>query len=137
VEKELEELEKISDNRDLKKVKNVPKKQESTGVITYDDFMNVELKVGKVKEAVAIEKSDKLIKMQVQVGEETRQIVSGIRQWYTPEEMVGKTIIVVANLKPAKLFGTLSEGMLLAAESDGVLKLVTLDGELPSGIRVS
>ena len=137
VEKELEELEKISDNRDLKKKKNVPKKQESAGVITYDDFMNVELKVGKVKEAVAIEKSDKLIKMQVQVGEETRQIVSGIRQWYTPEEMVGKTIVVVANLKPAKLFGTLSEGMLLAAESDGVLKLVTLDGELPSGVRVS
>ena len=137
VKKELEELEKISDNRDLKKVKNVPKKQESAGVITYDDFMNVELKVGKVKEAVAIEKSDKLIKMQVQVGEETRQIVSGIRQWYSPEEMVGKTIVVVANLKPAKLFGTLSEGMLLAAESDGVLKLVTLDGELPSGVRVS
>ncbi len=137
VEKELEELEKISDNRDLKKVKNVPKKQEGAGVITYDDFMNVELKVGKVKEAVAIEKSDKLIKMQVQVGEETRQIVSGIRQWYSPEEMVGKTIVVVANLKPAKLFGTLSEGMLLAAESDGVLKLVTLDGELPSGVRVS
>ena len=72
VEKELEELEKISDNRDLKKVKNVPKKQESAGVITYDDFMNVELKVGKVKEAVAIEKSDKLIKMQVQVGEENK-----------------------------------------------------------------
>ncbi len=137
VEKELEELEKISDNRDLKKKKNVPKKQESAGVITYDDFMNVELKIGKVKEAVAIEKSDKLIKMQVQVGEETRQIVSGIRQWYSPEEMVGKTIVVVANLKPAKLFGTLSEGMLLAAESDGVLKLVTLDGELPSGVRVS
>jgi len=75
--------------------------------------------------------------MQVEVGDSTRQIVSGIRQWYSPEQMVGKTIIVVANLKPAKLFGTLSEGMLLAAESGGVLKLVTLDGDLPSGVKVS
>ena len=137
VKKELEELEKISDNRDLKKQKSTPKKQEpATGVITYDEFMKVELKIGKVKEAQAIEGSEKLIKMQVQVGEVTRQIVSGIRQWYSPEEMVGKTIIVVANLKPAKLFGTLSEGMLLAAESDGVLKLVTIEGDLPSGVLV-
>lgn len=141
IKKELEELEKISDNRDLKKKKTVPKKQEKEkapdGVITYDDFMKVQLKVGKVKEAEAIEGSDKLIKMQVEVGEETRQIVSGIRQWYSPEDMVGKTIVVVANLKPAKLFGTLSEGMLLAAECDGVLKLVTIDGDLKSGTRVS
>lgn len=139
VKKELEELEKISDNRDLKKKKTVPKKQEKApdGVITYDDFMKVQLKVGKVKEAVAIEGSDKLIKMQVEVGEETRQIVSGIRQWYSPEDMVGKTIVVVANLKPAKLFGTLSEGMLLAAECDGELKLVTMDADMKSGTRVS
>jgi methionyl-tRNA synthetase len=137
VKKELEELEKISDNRDLKKQKNTPKKQEpAAGVITYDEFMKVELKIGKVKEAEAIEGSEKLIKMQVQIGEESRQIVSGIRQWYSPEEMVGKTIIVVANLKPAKLFGILSEGMLLAAESDGVLKLVTIEGDLPSGVLV-
>lgn len=141
IKKELEELEKISDNRDLKKKKTVPKKQEKAkvpdGVITYDDFMKVQLKVGKVKEAVAIEGSEKLIKMQVEVGGETRQIVSGIRQWYSPEAMVGKTIVVVANLKPAKLFGTLSEGMLLAAECDGELKLVTIDGDMKSGTRVS
>lgn len=141
VKKELEELEKISDNRDLKKKKTVPKKQEKDkapdGVITYDDFMKVQLKVGKVKEAQAIEGSEKLIKMQVEVGEETRQIVSGIRQWYSPEDMVGKTIVVVANLKPAKLFGTLSEGMLLAAKAGDELKLVTIDGELKSGAEVN
>jgi methionyl-tRNA synthetase len=75
--------------------------------------------------------------MQVDVGGNVRQIVSGIRQWYAPEDMVGKTIVVVANLKPAKIFGTLSEGMLLAAEADGELKVVTLDGALKSGTQVS
>lgn len=141
IKKELEELDKIADNRTLKKQKKMPgkadKKAQAEGVITYDDFMNVTLKTGVVKEAEAIEGSDKLIKMQVEVGSETRQIVSGIRQWYAPEDMVGKTIVVVANLKPAKLFGVKSEGMLLAAEADGQLRLVTLDGDIKSGIRVS
>ena len=63
--------------------------------------------------------------------------MSGIREWYSADEMVGKTIVVVANLKPTKLFGTMSEGMLLAAEADGVLKLVTIDGDMKSGARVS
>ncbi len=137
VKKELVELEKISDDRDLKKNKATPKKKEISGVITYDEFMKVELRLGVVKEAQAIEGSDKLIKMQVEVGETTKQIVSGIREWYSAEEMVGKTIVVVDNLKPTKLFGTMSEGMLLAAEADGVLKLVTIDGDMKSGARVS
>ena len=138
IKKELAELEKISDNRTLKKQKKMPaKKEETAGVITYDEFMKTELKVGIVKEAVAVEGSDKLIKMQVEVGGAVRQIVSGIRQWYSPEDMVGKTIVVVANLKPAKIFGTRSEGMLLAAESDGQLRLVTLDGAVKSGTRIS
>ncbi len=150
IAKELEALEEISDNRTLQKQKKAPtveKKKEApaaekkaetpAGVITYDDFKKVELKVGLVKEAVAVEGSEKLIKMQVEVGGETRQIVSGIRKWYTPEQMVGKTIVVVSNLKPAKLFGIESQGMLLAAEADGVLKIVTLDGALPSGAHVS
>ena len=90
-----------------------------------------------MKQAEAIEGSDKLIKMQVEVGSETRQIVSGIRKWYTPDQMVGKTVVVVSNLKPAKLFGVESQGMLLAAESDGDLKLVTIDGSLRSGTDIS
>lgn len=137
VKKELVELQKISDDRDLKKNKTTPKKQEIAGVITYDEFMKVELKLGLVKEAQAIEGSDKLIKMQVEIGSTTKQIVSGIREWYSADEMVGKTIVVVDNLKPTKLFGTLSEGMLLAAQSEGVLKLVTIDGDMDSGARVS
>jgi methionyl-tRNA synthetase len=107
------------------------------GVITYDDFKKVQLKLGLVKQAETIEGSEKLLKLQVQVGSETRQIVSGIRKWYTPEQMTGKTVVVVANLKPAKLFGVESQGMLLAAEQDGDLKLVTIDGSLPSGAGVS
>ncbi len=148
INKELEELEAISDNRTLQKQKKAPsvdKKKETPakgeetpeGIITYDDFKKVQLKVGIVKEAIAVEGSEKLIKMQVDVGDETRQIVSGIRKWYSPEEMIGKTIVVVSNLKPAKLFGIESQGMLLAAEADGVLKLVTIEGGLPSGAHIS
>ncbi len=146
IKKELEELEEIADNRSLKKQKKAPaaekpaaetKKETPEGVITYDDFKKVALRVGVVKEAVAVEGSEKLIKMQVDIGSETRQIVSGIRKWYSPEQMTGKTIVVVANLKPAKLFGIESQGMLLAAESDGELRLVTLDGSLPAGAQVS
>ncbi|MDD5017333.1 MAG: methionine--tRNA ligase subunit beta, partial [Eubacteriales bacterium] len=137
VGKELEELEKISDNRSLKKQKKMPGKQETEGIITYDDFKKVELKTGVVLQAEAVEGSDKLLVLKVEVGGETRQIVSGIRQWYAPEEMAGKTVVVVTNLKPAKIFGVASEGMLLAAEADGDLKLVTVDGSLKSGAEVS
>ncbi len=141
INKELDALEEIADNRTLQKQKKLPakdKKEEApAGVITYDDFKKVQLKLGLVKQAEAIEGSDKLIKMQVEVGSETRQIVSGIRKWYTPDQMVGKTVVVVSNLKPAKLFGVESQGMLLAAESDGDLKLVTIDGILPSGADIS
>lgn len=137
VKKELEELEKISDNRSLKKQKKMPAaKQEIAGVITYDDFKKVELKTGIVKQTEDIEGSDKLIKMQVEIGSETRQIVSGIREWYTAEGMLGKTVVVVTNLKPAKLFGVKSEGMLLAAEADGKLSIVTVEGSMKSGARV-
>lgn len=141
IKKELEALEEIADNRTLQKQKKMPAKEPkddaAVGVITYDDFKKVQLKLGIVKQAEAIEGSDKLIKMQVEVGSETRQIVSGIRKWYSPEQMIGKAVVVVANLKPAKLFGVESQGMLLAAEQDGDLKLVTIDGSLPSGAEIS
>jgi len=146
VQKELEALEEISDNRTLKKKKKAPsadkpaaepKEQVAPGVILYDDFKKVDLRVGVVQQAEAVEGSEKLLKLMVDIGGETRQIVSGIRKWYSPEQMVGKTIVVVVNLKPAKLFGIESQGMLLAAEADGQLRLVTLDGELPAGAQVS
>jgi methionyl-tRNA synthetase len=146
VKKELEVLEEISDNRTLKKQKKAPsadkvaaepKKQAADDVILYDDFKKVDLRVGVVQQAEAVEGSEKLLKLMVDIGGETRQIVSGIRKWYSPEQMVGKTIVMVVNLKPAKLFGVESQGMLLAAEADGQLRLLTLDGELPAGAHVS
>lgn len=154
IKKELEELDEISDNRTLKKQKKAPdqkkeqvkaepekKKPDKHDIkpadeITYEEFRKVDLRLGVVKEAEAVEGTDKLIRLVVDIGGETRQIVSGIKQWYKPEELVGKTIIVVANLKPAKLKGIESYGMLLAAESDGVLRLATTDGELKSGAPV-
>lgn len=141
IKEELKALEKISDNRSLKKQKKVPTaeepaKEEILGVITYDDFMKVDLRVGVIKKAEAVPGSDKLIRIIVEVGDEMRQIVSGIRQWYTPEDLPGKTIVVVTNLKPVKIFGVESYGMLLAAESSGRLSLVTVDSAQKSGARV-
>jgi len=85
-----------------------------------------------------VKKSDKLLKSQVQVGSETRQILSGIGKHYTPEEMVGKKVVVVTNLKPAKLMGEISQGMILAAstEGDAELKLITVDGDIADGSGV-
>jgi len=107
-------------------------------VIEYEDFAKVELKVARIVAAEAIPKADKLLKLQLEVGEKRRQIVSGIAQHYKPEELTGRLIILVANLKPKALRGVESHGMLLAASTtDGRLSLVTLDQpDFPSGGRV-
>lgn len=105
-------------------------------MITIEDFAKVELKTGKVLEAQRVEKSNKLIVMKVDTGEE-RQIVAGIGKAYAPEELIGKTIIVVTNLEPAKLMGVESNGMLLAASDDeGNLSIITPEKELKGGARV-
>ncbi|HYG60603.1 MAG TPA: methionine--tRNA ligase [Symbiobacteriaceae bacterium] len=119
-------------------VKAVTEPVEGVALIEYEDFAKVELKVSTILEAEKVPKADKLLKLQLEVGEERRQIVSGIAQHYTPEELVGKRIILVANLKPKALRGIESHGMLLAASTaDGKLSLVTLDKpDFPSGARV-
>ena len=86
--------------------------------------------------AEKVEGADKLLKLQIEVGEETRQLVAGVAQFYTPEEIIGKTIVIVANLKPAKIRGIESQGMLLAAKKGKELKLVTIDGDMPSGVEI-
>ncbi|MCK5676530.1 MAG: methionine--tRNA ligase subunit beta, partial [Verrucomicrobia bacterium] len=106
------------------------------GLITFDQVMDVKLKTAVVLEAEKIEGADKLLKLQVDLGEEKRQLVAGIALHYAPEELVGKTIVVVANLKPAKLRGVKSEGMLLAASIGDTLKLVTVEGDLGPGASV-
>lgn len=155
LKKELEEIEKMSEKaaeptqaegavevKEPQKPANTDKNTEpqldetNANLITIDDFTKVELRVAKVLEAEKVEKADKLLKMKLQVGNEVRQVVSGIAKHYTPEEMVGKTLILVANLKPAKLRGIESQGMILAASDENGLSLVTIDKDMPSGAHV-
>ena len=104
--------------------------------IAIDDFMKVELRVAKIIEASEIEGADRLLKLQVDLGSEKRQLVAGIKKSYTPEELVGKHIVVVANLKPARLRGEESQGMLLAAQTDDGPVLVAFDKDVPLGVVV-
>lgn len=106
-------------------------------VISIDDFAKIELMVGQILECKRVEKSDKLLVSKINIGKEVRQIVSGIAAYYTPEEMIGRRVIVVTNLKPVKLRGVLSEGMVLAAaDEQGQLKLVSVDDSMPVGAFV-
>ena len=105
--------------------------------ITYDDFAKLQFQVGEIIACEAVKKSKKLLCSQVKIGSQVKQIVSGIKAHYTPEEMVGKKVMVVVNLKPAKLAGILSEGMLLCAEdADGNLSLMTPEKPMPSGAEI-
>ncbi|HLO99000.1 MAG TPA: methionine--tRNA ligase subunit beta, partial [Fimbriimonas sp.] len=114
-----------------------PVMEETTEFISIDDFAKVKFRVGRVLEAEPIEGSDKLLKLQVMVGEEKRQIVAGIRANYTPEDLIGRQVIVVANLKPARLRGVESQGMLLAAtDADGGAILLQPEKEAPEGTQV-
>ena len=104
--------------------------------ITFDDFMNVDLRVATVTACEKVPKTDKLLKLQLDLGFEQRQVISGIAEHYEPEALIGEKVIVVANLKPVKLRGELSQGMILAGKSDGVLKLATVDPALANGATV-
>ncbi len=118
-------------------VENHGKKEELENVITFDEFQNVELKTAKILKAEKVDGADKLLKLQIKVGDEQRQIVSGIAQFYSPEELVEKMIVVVTNLKPATIFGIESNGMLLAAKNGKTLTLMTIDSEkVSSGMRI-
>ena len=106
------------------------------GIITYDDFAKVQLRSAKIMSAEAIEGAVKLLKLNVLMGDERRQIVAGIALYYKPEQLIGKTVVVVSNLAPIKLRGVESQGMLLAASKGECLRLVTIDGDLSSGAVV-
>ncbi|MCK5528038.1 MAG: methionine--tRNA ligase [Kiritimatiellae bacterium] len=109
---------------------------EGVAQIEYTDFTKVQLKTATILEAEKVEGADKLLRLQVEIGGEKRQLVAGIALNYKAEELPGKVIVVVANLKPAKIRGVESNGMILAAGSGDLLRLVTIDGELPSGTVV-
>ncbi|NLP47146.1 MAG: methionine--tRNA ligase [Epulopiscium sp.] len=138
--KTLEELQQKTQAKVVAAEKKQEKKEEANTKDTYisiDDFAKVELRVGEVLECEKVEGADRLLKSQIKIGEEVRQIVSGIAKHYTPEEMVGKKVIVVTNLKPVKLRGVLSEGMVLAASDDkGNLVLASVDQDIDNGAWV-
>lgn len=109
----------------------------SSGEISIDDFAKVELKTARVKAAEPHPDADKLLVLTVQVGEEERTICAGIRQWWQPEQLVGKDIIIVANLAPRKLRGVMSQGMLLAVQDGDNVVPMTAMNPVQSGLRVS
>jgi methionyl-tRNA synthetase len=119
------------------KKKEAPKEDASgVNLITIDDFFKSELKVAEVLTAEKVEGADKLLKLQIEIGPEKRQIIAGVADFYTPDEITGKKIIVVTNLQPATIRGVESHGMLLAAKKKKQLVLVTVDGDIPSGAKV-
>ncbi|TCT11669.1 methionyl-tRNA synthetase [Natranaerovirga pectinivora] len=144
LDKEIEALEEAQGSKkeqpkkeEKKEIKKEEQKKEESNFIGIEDFGKVELKVGKVIESNRVEGADKLLVSKIQIGDEVRQIVSGIAKFYSPEEMVGKKVIVVTNLKPVKLRGVLSEGMILAASNDkGELVLATVEKDIPHGSEV-
>ncbi|MEB2294785.1 methionine--tRNA ligase [Priestia megaterium] len=111
-------------------------KEESSEEITIDDFMKVELRVAQVTQVEPVKKADKLLKLQLDLGYEKRQVVSGIAKFYKPEELVGRKVICVTNLKPVKLRGELSQGMILAGKDENGLSLASVDQNLANGTKI-
>ena len=112
--------------------------EEVEELITIDDFLKVKFKVAKIIDCQPHPKADKLLVLTLKVGEEERTVVSGIKEYYKPEDLVGKKVIVVANLKPVKLRGVESKGMILAAEdNEGNLTLLTTLEEIADGATIS
>jgi len=105
-------------------------------IITFDDFKKLDLRVAKILSAEKVEGSDKLLKLEIDLGNEIRQIVAGIGKNYSPEKLVGREIIVVANLEPRKLMGFESQGMLLAANDESGPVLLEPDKEVSPGVLV-
>lgn len=132
IEKELKDLDAMIEATKAKAKNNLSNKEETKTEekeqIAFEDFLKMDFKIGQVLECEKIKKSNKLLKSKVKIGDKVVQIVSGIANYYTPEEMVGKRVVVLTNLKPAKLCGEISEGMILAAsDNDNNLKIITVE----------
>ena len=106
-------------------------------MISIEDFKNIDLRVAKILEAEKIENSDNLLKLTLDLGNETRQIISGIAQYYKPQDLINKEIVMVYNLEPRIIKGIESQGMLLAAKDENNLGLLTLDREIKPGTKIS
>ncbi len=132
---EFEEIAKQAEAEKKAAAKVKEKVDEKDELITIDYLDKIKLKVAKVLEAERVEGSEKLLKLKVTLGTEERQIVAGLQKYYAPEDLVGKNVVIVANLKPAKLKGIESQGMVLAA-GDNIVKVITVDGEMEPGAEV-
>jgi methionyl-tRNA synthetase len=127
----------VSENKNINTMQNSSSGDGGKLEIIYDDFAKLDLRIGTITAAEKVEKADKLLKLQVNLGFETRTIVSGIAQHFTPESLVDKQVIVVANLAPRKMRGIESQGMILTAEQpDGKLILVNPDADTVNGSTV-
>jgi methionyl-tRNA synthetase len=109
---------------------------EATSELTIEEFAKLDLRTAKVVAAEAVPKTEKLLKLSLDLGGETRTVISGIAGAYAPADLVGRTVLYFANLKPAKIRGVMSQGMILAANADNVLSLCTFDREVPPGSKV-
>ncbi len=105
-------------------------------IITFEEFKKVDLRVGKVIEAEDVKGSKNLIRLIVDLGEEKRQIITGLKRWYRPEDLLGKYVIVVVNLQPRKIMGLESQGMILATDTETPV-LLTVEREVPPGSRIT
>ena len=129
IEKQIEKLQSTNSEQ--------PASIKADEKISYEDFMKTLLKVAEVIEAERVNKSEKLLKLKVKIGTEEKQVIAGIAKSYLPEEIIGKKVVIVANLKPAKLMGQVSEGMILAAENkEGKLEVLTIPDSVENGTRV-
>jgi methionyl-tRNA synthetase len=137
-EKKISAMEAILNERIAGADHKGPAKESSTeeATIKLDDFKKMDLRIARVVEAEPVQKSDKLLRITAQVGEETRQIVAGIAKDYAPEDLIGTDVVVLINLQPAKLMGIESRGMLLAAEYDGRSVLIRPARTMPPGTRI-
>jgi methionyl-tRNA synthetase len=129
------EIEKLHNTRDKKTQENII--EDIKALIEFNDFSKLDLRVAKVIAAEKVPKTDKLLKLTVDIGIEQRIIISGIAGQYKPEDLTGKNIVIIANLKPAKIRGIESKGMLLTSENNGQLSLLTVMSEIPAGSKIS
>ena len=136
IEKEIERLTQTATGEETPKDAIEKTKEKLMEFISYEDFSKLDLKVAKILEVEKVENTDRLLRIQIDLGSEKRQLVAGLAKAYSPEEMVGKHIVVVANLEPAVIRGVESNGMLLAASSEDNISLLTLDRDIEPGSKV-
>jgi len=106
-------------------------------MISFEEFKNIDLRIARVVSAMKIEESEKLLKIEVELGEEKRTIVAGIAEFYSPEELINKNIVIVANLEPRIMFDIESQGMILAVKDEDKLSVLVPDREIKSGLKIT